>query len=73
MLADADVTANGSTVRKQFLDDTRRPGRTTITSDSELATVRKPDNRTTKSRKLYNSAASKPPKRGTGKTTKAWK
>ena len=73
MPADADVTANGSTVRKQFLDETRRPGRTAITSDSELATVRKPDNRTTKSRKSHSSAASKSLKRGTGKTTKAWK
>jgi hypothetical protein len=70
---DPDATANGSTVRKHSLDEIRRPGRTTITSDSELATARKPD-RTTKSRKSHNSAVSKPlNKRAAGMTTKAWK
>ena len=67
------MTANSSLFRKYLSDETLRPSRTTLTSDSELAlTARKPD-KSTKPRKSQNSAAIKPLKRGTGKTTKAWK
>jgi hypothetical protein len=72
--ADPDVTVNSSLASKHFFDETRRPGRTTtITSDSELATLRKPDNKTTKYRKSQTSAVTKPLKRATEKTSKAWK